>query len=177
MTPAAYRAAFIRELDRMDPTGLIPPFVRAHLIAKTMQEVPSWDGQGISTLATAYNNLFGINAREDEPGVTLDGNPIDKEQGREKVHYRVYASWEDSIRDCLTHLFSSGHYMPAYLKFLGAAEHVWATNPAHAGEVSAKFIVEASEMTDSAKRRGLYAAAYGEWLGRGGRKPEEGGIA
>jgi hypothetical protein len=175
MTPTEYKAAFIRELDRMDPTGLIGPFDRAWLIAKTMQEVPTWDGKGISYLASAHNNLFGINAEEGQPGVVLEGNRIDKAQGRATVTYRFYATWEDSIRDCLRMLQTSSHYLPGMLERLLRVESIWATNPDHADEVLVRFMAELESREPSERRRSRYRAVFSVFLGAHGKKKSEGG--
>lgn len=182
MTHAEYEIAFIATLDRMDPTGLIPPFIRAHLLAKSEQEVLRWDGSGISELAEKQNNLFGMNAVEGRPFVEYAGNQIDQDQGRARVRYCIYPDWESSIRHALTHLFSSGHYIGAYLEFLWLAEKKWATNPAHAREVGEKFILRAVEISPSSSRDAMYRAAYSNWVKehsekKAGQQPAPGGIA
>jgi flagellum-specific peptidoglycan hydrolase FlgJ len=80
--------------------GVLPSIIIGQAILES-----NW---GQSQLAAKYNNLFGIKAYGDQPKVNLETQEYVNEvwitiQG----DFRVYDSWEDSLRDH-THLFVDG---------------------------------------------------------------------
>lgn len=97
--------AFIKRLaphaqELQDGYGILPSIILGQAILES-----NW---GQSSLASEYNNLFGIKAFGDEKKVTLETKEYVNEQWITiNGDFRVYDSWEDSMDDH-TMLFVTG---------------------------------------------------------------------